>query len=85
MQMVEQEFPGPSADRVIAELGAMGSLEHKHASAELASASVASIESNSSGRLPIPAAPPVPLMVDPMGLPLRTSQQQVCDTPASHL
>lgn len=76
-QMVEQEFPGPSADRVIAELGAMGSLEHKHASAELASASVASIGSNGSGRLPIPAAPPVPLMVDPMGLPLRTSQQQV--------
>jgi hypothetical protein len=75
--MVDREFPGPAADRVMAELGAMGSLAHKHASAELASASVALPSSGDSGRLPIPAAPPLPLMVDSMGLPLRTSQQQV--------
>jgi hypothetical protein len=75
--MVEQEFPGPAADRVMAELGAMSSLEHKHASAELTSASVASSVSDASSRLPIPPAPPQPLMVDSIGLPLRTSQQQV--------
>jgi hypothetical protein len=75
--MVEHEFPGPAADRVMAELGAMSSLEHKHASAELTSVKVASSLSDASSRLPIPPAPQQPLMVDSMGLPLRTSQQQV--------
>jgi hypothetical protein len=61
----------------MAELGAMSSLEHKHASAELASTAFASSPREASSRLPIPPGPPQPLMVDSMGLPLRMSQQQV--------
>lgn len=81
--MVEYEFPGPSAARIIEDLDSMAGLEHKHASAELASTSVFGNKSKDpSTGLPIPAAPKpsagqVPLMVDSMGLPLRTVQQQV--------
>jgi hypothetical protein len=69
MQMVEQEFPGPAAGRVMAELGAMSSLEHKHASAELTSAKVAAPLSGAPSSLPIPPAPQQQLTVDSMGLP----------------